>query len=67
MDASSIVAIILASSTAVTGLIVSFFHSASLSRCRNVSMCWGLCDCDREVLSEDTYRAEQVDVREEQN
>jgi hypothetical protein len=37
----------------------------SLSRCKNID-CF-LCKCDREVLSEETYRAEQVEAREHEN
>ncbi len=65
MDGSAVIAIILATGSALTGLITALFHSASLSRCKNVSIFWGCCDCDRDVLSEDTYRAEQVEARED--
>ena len=62
MEGGTIIAIILASSTALTGIITAIFHSASLSRCKRVETC--CCVCDRELLSEATYRAEQVESRE---
>jgi|TARA_R100001163_G_scaffold11166_2_gene10217 hypothetical protein len=64
MEGGTIIAIILASSSALTGVITAIFHSASLSRCKNVDCCWSCFVCDREVLSEETYRAEQVEARE---
>ena len=67
MEGGTIIAIILASSSALTALITAVFHSASLSRCRNVDCCWKCFVCDREVLSEQTYRAEQVEARGHQH
>ena len=54
MEGGTLIALILATGTAITGLITSVFHSASLSRCKKVICC--CFECDREVLSEDTYR-----------
>lgn len=64
MEGGTIIAIILASSSALTAIITAIFHSMSLSRCKNVDCCWSCFVCDREVLSEETYRAEQVEARE---
>ena len=62
MEGGTLIALILATGTAITGLITSVFHSASLSRCKKVICC--CFECDREVLSEDTYRQEQQQMRE---
>ena len=57
-----IIAIISISGTVIATLITTCFHSMSLSRCRNIDcFCF---KCDRNVLSEETYRAEQVESRE---
>jgi hypothetical protein len=55
MEGSIIIAIILSSSTALTGLITALFHSLSLSRCSHIICCFGCFDCNREVLSENAY------------
>ena len=64
MEASAIIAILMASGSVLTGFITTCFHSMSLSRCKNIDcFCF---KCDRNVLSEETYRAEQVESREAQ-
>lgn len=65
MEVAGIVAILSVAGSVLTGLITTIFHSMSLSRCKNID-CF-LCKCDREVLSEETYRAEQVEAREHEN
>ena len=65
MEGGTLIALILASGTAITGLITSVFHSASLSRCKKIICC--CFSCDREVLSEDTYKQEQQHIRENEN
>ncbi len=65
MEGATIIAIISVSATAITGIITALFHSMSLSRCTNIDCC-GI-KCERQVLSEDTYRAEQVESREAEN
>jgi hypothetical protein len=66
MEPSAIVAILMASGSVLTGFITVLFHSMSLSRCKNIDCC--CIRCDREVLTEETYRAEQVEARQvEQN
>lgn len=58
IETSGVVAIILASSSAVVGIVTAIFHSASLSRCKKIICCFGCFDCDREVLSEEIYAQE---------
>jgi hypothetical protein len=65
MEGATIIAIISVSATAFTGIITALFHSMSLSRCTIID--FGCCKCEREVLSEDTYRAEQVEARNIEN
>jgi len=50
MEGAAIIAIILASSTALGGLITSCFHAMSLSRCKRLK-CF-CCECDRDVVDE---------------
>jgi len=57
MEGGILIALILASASALTGIITAVFHSASLSRCKKVVCC--CLECDREVLSENTYLQEQ--------
>ncbi len=63
MEPSAIIGILMAAGSVITGLVTTLFHSMSLSRCKNIDCC--CVTCDREVLTEETYRAEQVDAREE--
>jgi hypothetical protein len=65
MEGGTLIALILATGTAISGLITAIFHSASLSRCKKVICC--CFECDREVLSEDVYRQEQQHIRENNN
>ena len=65
MEASAVIAILMASGSVLTGFITTCFHSMSLSRCKNIDLC--CIKCDRNVLSEETYRAEQVESREVEN
>ncbi len=65
MEGATIIAIISVSATALSGIITSLFHSMSLSRCTNIEC--GCFSCERDVLSEDTYRAEQVESRQIDN
>ena len=62
MEVAGIIAILSVAGGVLTGLITTVFHSMSLSRCKNIDCC--CFKCDREVLSEETYRAEQVEARE---
>jgi len=62
MEVAGIIAILSVAGGVLTGLITTLFHSMSLSRCKNIDCC--CFKCDREVLSEETYRAEQVEARE---
>ena len=62
---AGIIAILSVAGGVLTGLITTLFHSMSLSRCKNIDCC--CFKCDREVLSEETYRAEQVEAREAEN
>ena len=62
MEVAGIIAILSVAGGVATGLITTVFHSMSLSRCKNIDCC--CFKCDREVLSEETYRAEQVEARE---
>ena len=36
------------------GFIISFCRQAEQSRCKQVSLCWGLVNCDRTPLSGET-------------
>ena len=66
MDPSGIIAILLSAGSVVSAFVTVLFHSMSLSRCKNIDCC--CIKCDREVLSEETYKAQQVIAREvEQN
>tara|TARA_A100001201_G_scaffold142615_2_gene141309 strand:- start:2209 stop:2412 length:204 start_codon:yes stop_codon:yes gene_type:complete len=65
MEGATIIAIISVSATALTSTITALFHSMSLSRCTNIEC--GCFKCERDVLSEDTYRAEQVEARNIEN
>ena len=38
----------------VIGFIISFCKTAEQSRCKNISLCWGLVDCVRQPLSGET-------------
>jgi len=58
MEGGTIIAIILASSTALGGLITSCFHAMSLSRCRKLSCC--CVSCDRDVVSEDVLERDMI-------
>lgn len=62
MEVAGVIAILSVAGGVLTGLITTVFHSMSLSRCKNIDCC--CFSCDREVLSEETYRAEQVEARE---
>ena len=65
MEVAGIIALLSVAGSVLTGLITTIFHSMSLSRCKNIE-CFCL-KCDREVLTEETYRAEQVEAREAEN
>ena len=65
MEVAGIIALLSVAGSVLTGLITTIFHSMSLSRCKNIE-CFCL-KCDREVLTEETYRAEQVEAREYEN
>lgn len=65
MEVAGIIAILSVAGGVLTGLITTVFHSMSLSRCKNIDCC--CFKCDREVLSEEAYRAEQVEAREAEN
>jgi len=36
------------------GFIISFCKTVEQSRCKNITLCWGLIDCVREPLSAET-------------
>ena len=38
----------------VIGFVISFCKTAEQSRCKNISLCWGLVDCVRQPLSGET-------------
>ena len=38
----------------VIGFVISFCKTAEQSRCKNISLCWGLIDCVRQPLSGET-------------
>ena len=63
MEVAGIIAILSVAGGVLTGLITTLFHSMSLSRCKNIDCC--CIKCDREVLTEDTYRTEQDNLRNE--
>ncbi len=48
------------------GFVVSFCKTAERSRCKNITLCWGMIDCKREPFSGETIlqmeesRAEDV-------
>ena len=65
MEGATIIAIISVSTTALTAIITALFHSMSLSRCTNIDCC-GI-KCERNVLTEDTYKTEQKETRENNN
>ena len=65
MEGATIIAIISVSITALTAIITALFHSMSLSRCPNIDCC-GI-KCERNVLTEDTYKTEQKETRENNN
>lgn len=65
MEVAGVIAILSVAGGVLTGLITTVFHSMSLSRCKNIDCC--CFKCDREVLSEEAYRAEQVEAREAEN
>ena len=51
MEGGTIIALILASSTALGGLITQCFHAMSMSRCKTLKFCG--CICERDVVSEE--------------
>ena len=65
MEGATIIAIISVSTTALTAIITALFHSMSLSRCTNIDCC-GI-KRERNVLTEDTYKTEQKETRENNN
>jgi len=38
----------------VIGFIISFCKTAEQSRCKNISICWGIVNCERQPLSGET-------------
>jgi len=38
----------------VIGFIISFCKTAEQSRCKNIKLCWGIVDCERQPLSGET-------------
>ncbi len=38
----------------VITFIISFCKTAEQSRCKNITLCWGLIDCERQPLSGET-------------
>jgi len=57
MDPGSLIAIISVSFTSLGALMTGLFHSMSLSRCTKIGCCG--CFCERQVLSEETYRQQE--------
>jgi hypothetical protein len=53
MTGAELIAVISVSATSLAGLLTSLFHSISMSRCSEISLCG--CRCKREVLSEEAY------------
>lgn len=38
----------------VIGFVISFCKTAEQSRCKNISLCWGIVNCERQPLSGET-------------
>ncbi len=38
----------------IIGFIISFCKTAEQSRCKNISICWGILSCERQPLSGET-------------
>ena len=38
----------------IIGFIIQFCRTAEQSRCKNISVCWGIVDCKREPLNNET-------------
>jgi hypothetical protein len=49
----------------VIGFIISFCKTAEQSRCKNISLCWGIIDCKREPFSGETIL--QMEEKAEEN
>ena len=61
MEPGSLIAIISVSFTSLGALLTSLFHSMSLSRCSRINCC--CMGCERQVLSESTYREQENQQR----
>ena len=61
MEPGSLIAIISVSFTSLGALMTSLFHSMSLSRCSRINCC--CMGCERQVLSEETYREQENQQR----
>ncbi len=49
------------------GLISLIFSSMRKSRCGNISCCWGLWSCKREVLTAEEMKLEPISPKQIQN
>jgi len=49
----------------VIGFVIQFCRTAEQSRCKNIVLCWGLVDCKRDPLSNDTILEMRSDEEEE--
>ena len=38
----------------VIGFVISFCKTAEQSRCKNITLCWGIVNCERQPLSGET-------------
>lgn len=38
----------------IIGFIIQFCRTAEQSRCKNIKICWGIVDCKREPLNNET-------------
>lgn len=36
------------------GFVISFCKTAEQSRCKKISLCWGIVDCNREPINDET-------------
>lgn len=48
----------------VIGFVISFCKTAEQSRCKNIKFCWGIVDCVREPLSNDTILQMNENIQE---
>lgn len=48
----------------VIGFVISFCKTAEQSRCKNIKLCWGIIDCERQPLSGETILQMNENIQE---